>query len=136
MGKKKKWKLIYPLTFFSYFIAYLCVPDITLKTWKAVVMKFIWQYTEPKSNRLVLLRPPTMGSLTGLKAWHIISELSWNKKPSWNMFYTCGQSYIHRLMQNENSMRKFLRLLLHKKEIKNNNKKFIVLYFAYPGIHR
>lgn len=120
------WKWIYPLTFFSCFIAYLCVPDITLKTWKAVVMNFIWQYTEPKPNSLVLLRPPTMGSLTVLRAWHIISELSRNKEPSWNMFYTCGQSYNRRLIQNENSMRKFLRSLLHKKEIKNNNKKFKV----------
>lgn len=112
-----------PHILFLFHYLLVCVADSTLKTWKAVVMNFIWQQTEPKPNSSVLLRPPTMGNLTGLKERHIITELSWNTELGWRMFYTCGQSHICRLIQNENGARKFLRWMLHKKEIKDQKKK-------------
>lgn len=104
--------------FYSHYFPFsllVCVPDSILQTWKAVVMNFIWQHTEPKPNSSVLLRPPTMGNLTGLEEGDIITELSWNKKLSWRMFSICWQNHICRLIQNENVVRKFLRWLLPKK---------------------
>lgn len=122
---------VLPHILFPFYCSLLCVPDSSLKSRKAVVMNFIWQYTEPKPNSSILLRPPTMGSLTGLEVRHIITQLSWNKEHIWRMFFTCGQGHICRLMQNENSMRTFLRWLLHKKEIRN---KIISHFFTWPTL--